>query len=318
MKLFNVVNACLNLDSLTPSDDQQFNHISQRILHNNKGNTSRGNVLVKNKVLGTVYMLRLGTQCEGDERYAQARFSAKRANGLAKPTNGLASRLAGVGGPVAHDAYDEGPQTGINRSSDYFKCYNSAHGDNIPAFWYFFPTAPLAIVPPPPDSVPSASTNDVPGRQPPSILVCKKHSCQSIRVHRICDRGMCKKRCDIDGGCRVHLPPPPPPSQPLPPFTGPNLELLQALRNNANAVPRAAHCLAQDALQNEHKRRAAVAHIPTVTLSPPQLTPVKRHFVLVHWEHDNEPLTVVDGLRAFGKWKSHVPWDDRWDADGIF
>ncbi|KAF8161902.1 hypothetical protein K438DRAFT_1985432 [Mycena galopus ATCC 62051] len=184
----------------------------------------------------------------------------------------------------------------------HFQCYNSAHGDNIPAFWYFFPTAaPLAIVPPPPGSVPSASANDVLGRQPPSILVCKKHSCQSIHVHRICDRGMCKKHCDIDSGCRVHLPPPPPPPQPLPPFTGPNLELLQALRNDAHAVPRAAHRLAQDALQNEHKRRAAVARIPTVTLSPPQLTPVKRHFVLVHWEHDNEPPTVY-GIQNPSTW----------------
>ncbi|KAJ7769080.1 hypothetical protein DFH07DRAFT_768989 [Mycena maculata] len=32
-----------------------------------------------------------------NEKYAQARFSAKRANGLAKPTNGLASRNAGLG-----------------------------------------------------------------------------------------------------------------------------------------------------------------------------------------------------------------------------
>ncbi|KAJ7306653.1 hypothetical protein DFH08DRAFT_824610 [Mycena albidolilacea] len=32
-----------------------------------------------------------------NEKYSQARFSAKRANGLAKPTNGLASRSAGLG-----------------------------------------------------------------------------------------------------------------------------------------------------------------------------------------------------------------------------
>ncbi|KAJ7869346.1 hypothetical protein B0H13DRAFT_1896705 [Mycena leptocephala] len=33
----------------------------------------------------------------GDKKYAQARFSAKQANGLAKPSKGLASRYAGLG-----------------------------------------------------------------------------------------------------------------------------------------------------------------------------------------------------------------------------
>jgi hypothetical protein len=41
-------------------------------------------------LLQTVYNLRLSTQAVGDEKYAQARFSAKRANGLA-------SRYAGLG-----------------------------------------------------------------------------------------------------------------------------------------------------------------------------------------------------------------------------
>ncbi|KAJ7506326.1 hypothetical protein B0H11DRAFT_1903711 [Mycena galericulata] len=49
------------------------------------------------------YVKNIGKNCKprkyavGDEKYAQARFSAKRANGLAKPTNGLASRNAGLG-----------------------------------------------------------------------------------------------------------------------------------------------------------------------------------------------------------------------------
>ncbi|KAJ7911384.1 hypothetical protein B0H13DRAFT_1875799 [Mycena leptocephala] len=37
------------------------------------------------------------TSASGNEKYVQARFSAKRANGLAKPSNGLASRSAGLG-----------------------------------------------------------------------------------------------------------------------------------------------------------------------------------------------------------------------------
>ncbi|KAJ7506066.1 hypothetical protein B0H11DRAFT_1903977 [Mycena galericulata] len=40
---------------------------------------------------------KIASPAVGDEKYAQARFSAKRANGLAKPTNGLASRNAGLG-----------------------------------------------------------------------------------------------------------------------------------------------------------------------------------------------------------------------------
>ncbi|KAJ7484038.1 hypothetical protein B0H11DRAFT_1914522 [Mycena galericulata] len=40
---------------------------------------------------------KIASPAVGDENYAQARFSAKRANGLAKPTNGLASRNAGLG-----------------------------------------------------------------------------------------------------------------------------------------------------------------------------------------------------------------------------
>ncbi|KAJ6490136.1 hypothetical protein C8R45DRAFT_929435 [Mycena sanguinolenta] len=40
---------------------------------------------------------KLRNYSEGGEKYSQARFSAKRANGLAKPTNGLASRSAGLG-----------------------------------------------------------------------------------------------------------------------------------------------------------------------------------------------------------------------------
>ncbi|KAF8209797.1 hypothetical protein K438DRAFT_1753431 [Mycena galopus ATCC 62051] len=85
MKLLNVVNACLNLDSLTPSDDQQFNHIPQRILHNNKGNTSRGNVLVKNKVLGTDWELSArGTR---DTRKPVSRLSEQ---------TGLPSRQTGL------------------------------------------------------------------------------------------------------------------------------------------------------------------------------------------------------------------------------
>ncbi|KAF8157718.1 hypothetical protein K438DRAFT_1861032 [Mycena galopus ATCC 62051] len=101
---------------------------------------------------------------------------------------------------------------------------------------------------------------------------------------------MCKKHCDLDGGCRVHLPPPPPP-QPLP-FTGQNLDIHQAIQNNASTVPRTAHRLAQDALHNDHQHRAALARIPSATPSPPHLAPVKHHSVLVHWEHDNQPPTV--------------------------
>ncbi|KAJ7924795.1 hypothetical protein B0H13DRAFT_2315126 [Mycena leptocephala] len=100
---------------------------------------------------------------------------------------------------------------------------------------------------------------------------------------------MCKKHCDFKGGCRVHLPPPPPPPQPLPPLTGRNLDILHAIHDDANTIPRAAHRLAQDALQNEHERRAAIATIPSPTPSPPHLAPVKYHFVLVHWAHHNEP-----------------------------
>ncbi|KAJ7764008.1 hypothetical protein DFH07DRAFT_939204 [Mycena maculata] len=40
---------------------------------------------------------KIASPAVGNEKYAQARFSAKRANGLAKPTNGLASRNAGLG-----------------------------------------------------------------------------------------------------------------------------------------------------------------------------------------------------------------------------
>ncbi|KAJ7729398.1 hypothetical protein DFH07DRAFT_781956 [Mycena maculata] len=40
---------------------------------------------------------KIASPAAGNEKYAQARFSAKRANGLAKPTNGLASRNAGLG-----------------------------------------------------------------------------------------------------------------------------------------------------------------------------------------------------------------------------
>ncbi|KAF8205327.1 hypothetical protein K438DRAFT_1818947, partial [Mycena galopus ATCC 62051] len=78
---------------------------------------------------------------------------------------------------------------------------------------------------------------------------------------------MCKKHCDLDGGCHVHLPPPP-------------------------TVPRAAHRLAQDTLHNDHQHRAALARIPSATPSPPHLAPVKHDLVLVHWEHDNQPPTV--------------------------
>ncbi|KAF8183474.1 hypothetical protein K438DRAFT_2020614 [Mycena galopus ATCC 62051] len=189
--------------------------------------------------------------------------------------------------------------TGINRGRDYFKCYNSAHTDNIPAFWYHFPRAPLAIVSPPPGSAlnPPASI----ALPVPPMPICKARSCQATRVHRLCDRGMCKKHCDLDGGCRVHLPPPPPPPQPLPVLTGPDLDILQAIRSDANAVPRAAHRLAQDALQNDRQHRAAVARIPSGTPSPPQLAPVKRHFVLVHWEHDNKPPTVY-GIQNPSTW----------------
>ncbi|KAF8216911.1 hypothetical protein K438DRAFT_2007651 [Mycena galopus ATCC 62051] len=60
----------------------------------------------------------------------------------------------------------------------------------------------------------------------------------------------------------------------------------------ASTVPRAAHRLAQDALHNDHQHRAALAHIPSAMPSPPHLAPVKHDFVLVHWEHDNQPPTV--------------------------
>ncbi|KAJ7842609.1 hypothetical protein B0H13DRAFT_1909740 [Mycena leptocephala] len=42
-------------------------------------------------------MGKIASPASGNEKYAQARFSAKRANGLAKPSNGLASRSAGLG-----------------------------------------------------------------------------------------------------------------------------------------------------------------------------------------------------------------------------
>ncbi|KAJ6583614.1 hypothetical protein DFH09DRAFT_1076016 [Mycena vulgaris] len=48
-------------------------------------------------LLYTVYPLKLTKQSVGDEKHVQARFSAKRANGLAKPSNGLASRYAELG-----------------------------------------------------------------------------------------------------------------------------------------------------------------------------------------------------------------------------
>ncbi|KAJ6522418.1 hypothetical protein DFH09DRAFT_1097148 [Mycena vulgaris] len=68
--------------SMTPA----FEYFCSKMTQKEFGGTIAYHHISEQNIVKKVQAL----ESEGDEKYTQARFSAKRANGLAKPTNGLA------------------------------------------------------------------------------------------------------------------------------------------------------------------------------------------------------------------------------------